>query len=203
MTKGRIAKMRGRAVLARPPVRPRWRRLATDASGIALVEFALLAPILALLLANVVDFSRLVWAQMQSDYAAQIGVQAAYKTCANGTLPAKSNCTNLTSSITTAVHSTSLGSAVSVATGYPSEGYYCACGSDNTNSCSVGALVNVANYSSPPSPFNCSGYTSSGSSVAPGDYVLVNVAYSYSPLFSGLSLASSKTLTGSSLIRLQ
>jgi hypothetical protein len=37
----------------------------------------------------------------------------------------------------------------------------------------------------------------------PGDYVTVQVSYSYTPTFAGLSLASSQTLTSTALERLQ
>src|SRR5215469_11809542 len=63
----------------------RW--LVNDV-GNALIEFGLVAPILVTLLLNLYDFSVLLWAAMQTDYAAQMGAQAAVKTCAGGTLPA-------------------------------------------------------------------------------------------------------------------
>jgi len=145
-----------------------------------------------MLLVNLFDFSSLIWATMQTDYAAQMGAQAALKTCAGGTLPAISNCTGLSTAINTAIHGTSLGSAVSLASGYPTETYYCVSGT---------SLQSVGSYSSPPSPFDCSAAGNSG--VIPGDYVVVQVNYSYNPTFSGLSLASSQTLTGTAMERLQ
>jgi len=161
-------------------------------AGNALIEFALVSPILVTLLVNLFDFSSLIWATMQTDYAAQMGAQAALKTCAGGTLPAISNCTGLSTAINTAIHGTSLGSAVSLASGYPTETYYCVSGT---------SLQSVGSYSSPPSPFDCSAAGNSG--VIPGDYVVVQVNYSYNPTFSGLSLASSQTLTGTAMERLQ
>jgi hypothetical protein len=157
-----------------------------------MIEFALAAPILVTLLLNLFDFSELIWATMQTDYSAQIGAQAALKNCAGGTLPAKTNCASLDSAVTTAIQSTSLGSSVSLATGYPGESYYCVSGT---------SLQSLGGYSSPPSPFDCSAAGNAG--VAPGDYIAVNVNYSYTPTFSGLSLASSQTLTGSAMQRLQ
>ena len=161
-------------------------------TGNALIEFALVAPILVLLLLNLFDFSSLIWARMQTDYAAQMGAQAALKTCSGGTLPAISNCSTLNTAITNAIQGTSLGSGVSLASGYPTETYYCVSGT---------ALQSVGTYSSPPSPFDCS--AAGNSAVVPGDYVSVQVNYSYQPTFSGLSLASSQTLTSSALERLQ
>ena len=167
-------------------------RWLVDDAGNALIEFALIAPILVTLLLNLYDFSVLMWATMQTDYAAQMGAQAAVKTCAGGTLPAISNCAGLNTAVTTAIHGTSLGSGVSLASGYPTETYYCVSGT---------TLQSVGAYSSPPSPFDCS--TVGNSAVIPGDYVTVEVNYSYAPAFAGLSLASSQTLTGTALERLQ
>ena len=164
---------------------------ACDA-GNALIEFALVAPILVLLLLNLFDFSSLIWARMQTDYAAQMGAQAALKTCAGGTLPAISNCAGLNTAIANAIHGTSLGNGVSVTSGYPTETYYCVSGT---------ALQSVGTYSSPPSPFDCS--AAGNSAVVPGDYVTVQVSYTYTPTFTGLSLASSQTLTSTALERLQ
>jgi Flp pilus assembly protein TadG len=167
----------------------RW--LANNA-GNALIEFALVAPILVTLLLNLYDFSVLLWATMQTDYAAQMGAQAAVKTCAGGTLPAISNCAGLNAAVTTAIQGTSLGNGVSLASGYPTETYYCVSGT---------TLQSVGAYSSPPSPFDCT--ATGNSAVIPGDYVTVQVNYSYTPAFAGLSLASSQKLTSTALERLQ
>jgi Flp pilus assembly protein TadG len=164
----------------------------TDDAGNSLIEFALVAPILVTLLLNLFDFSSLIWATMQTDYSAQMGAQAAVKTCAGGTLPAKTNCGGLTTAVTTAIQSTSLGAGVTLANGYPIETYYCVSGT---------ALESVGTDSSPPSPFDCS--AAGNSAVIPGDYVTVQVNYSYKPTFAGLSLASSQTLTSTALERLQ
>jgi Flp pilus assembly protein TadG len=155
-----------------------------------IIEFAFVAPILVVLIMNILDFSSLIWDQMEVDYSAQMGAQAAYKTCSTGTLPAKNstNCPNLIAAVTTATQSTSLATAVALATGSPSETYYCVSGT---------TLAQVATYPTPP-PANCS-----GSASAPGDYIEVDVTYSYSPTFAGLSLASAQTLTGKSVERLR
>ncbi len=153
-----------------------------------MVEFALAAPILVVLLLNLVDFSVLIWATMQTDNSAQMGAQAAFKTCATGPLPAMTtgNCSTLTTAITTAMQSTALGSGVTLASGYPAENYYCTSGT---------SLQSVGTYSSPPSPFDCS--------AAGNASIVVKVNYSYTPTFSGLSLASSQTLSATAVQRLQ
>ena len=156
-----------------------------------MIEFALIAPILVLVIVNILDLTAIVWDQMETDYSAQMGGQAAYKTCSTGTLPATSNCASLNTTVTTAIHSTSLGAAVSLAAGSPSETYYCVSGT---------TLQSVGSYSSPPNPFNCS--AAGNAAATPGDYVEVDVTYAYSPTFPGLSLVSARTLTAKSMQRL-
>jgi Flp pilus assembly protein TadG len=180
--------------------RARLRRLALPGlwssapanSGTAAIEFALVALILVPVLLNLVDFSFLIWGQMEVENAAEIGAQAAYNTCSPGPLPATTNCPTLNTVVTAAIHATSLANSVSLASGYPSETYYCTSGT---------SLQSVGSYSSPPSPFDCS--AAGNAAATPGDYLTVKVTYSYTPLFSGLSLASAQTLTASGIQRLK
>ena len=161
-----------------------------DRAGTAIIEFAFAAPILVLLLLNLFDFSVLIWSTMQTDNSAQMGAQAAFKLCAGGSPPALTNCSGLSAAVTTAAQSTSLGTGVTVVSGYPGEEFYCVSG---TTLQSVGT--------SPPSPYNCSGANPSNAAATPGDYIVVQVNYSYKPTFSGLSLASAHTLTATALQR--
>jgi Flp pilus assembly protein TadG len=180
-----------RGTLNRPGSRWfRLRQVREKNDGNVMIEFAFVAPILVVLIMNILDFSSLIWDQMEVDYSAQMGAQAAYKTCSTGTLPATSKCSGLNTAVTTATQSTSLGTRVALATGSPSEIYYCVSGT---------TLQSVATYPSSP-PADCSAY---GSPSRPGDYIEVDVTYSYSPTFAGLSLASAQTLTGKSMERLQ
>ena len=159
--------------------------------GNVTIEFAFVASILVVMIMNILDFSLLIWAHMEVDYAAQMGAQAAYKSCSTGALPATTNCSGLSTVVTNAIQATSLGTAVTLASGSPSETYYCVSGT---------TLQSVGAYSAPPSPFNCSGAGSP--STIPGDYIGVSVTYSYTPTFAGLTLATAQTLTGSSVERL-
>jgi Flp pilus assembly protein TadG len=172
---------------ARAPIR--W--LANDA-GTAMVEFALAAPILVLLLLNLFDFSVLIWSRMQTDYSAQMGAQAAFKLCGGGSPPQLTNCSGLTAAVTTAVQSTSLSTGVTLASGSPGEDFYCVSGTSTTLQ-SIGT--------SPPSPYDCSTATPSDAAATPGDYIVVQVNYSYKPTFSGLSLASAQTMTARAMQR--
>jgi Flp pilus assembly protein TadG len=163
----------------------------TNHDGNVMIEFAFVAPILVVLIVNILDFSRLIWARMEVDFSAKMGTQAAYKTCSTGTPPAKNNCGSLNAAVTSAIQSTSLGTGVTLTSGYPTETYYCVSGT---------TLQSVAAYPSTP-PANCSAY--GGATVAPGDYIEVDVTYSFAPTFAGLSLASAQTLTGKSVERLK
>jgi Flp pilus assembly protein TadG len=169
----------------------RFRQMVQNHDGNVIIEFAFVAPVLLVLIVNILDFSSLIWDKMEVDYSAQMGAQAAYKTCSTGTMPATSNCTGLNTAVTSAVQATSLGTGVTLASGYPTETYYCVSGT---------TLQSVATYPSSP-PATCTAY--GNPTVTPGDYIEVDVTYSYSPTFSGLSLASAQTLTAKSMERLK
>jgi Flp pilus assembly protein TadG len=161
-----------------------------NGNGNVTIEFAIVAPILVVMIMNIFDFSQLIWARMEVDYSAQMGAQAAQKTC-SAHLPAKTNCAGLTNAVTNAIQATSLGTAVTLASSNPTETYYCVSGT---------TLQSVGTYSAPPSPFNCS--VVGNPSTTPGDYIGVAVTYSYAPIFAGLTLATSQTLTATSVERL-
>ena len=150
------------------------RSYRADVGGVAAVEFAIAAAILLVAMLNAVDVGLYEYRRMELENAAQVGAQAAWKTCYDTStmLPATQNCPSLTSAITGAVQSTSLGSAVNLASGYPTEGYFCVNSS--------GVLQSVGTVDSP-RPANCS--AAGNSSTSPGDYLQIGVTYSYSPLF--------------------
>ena len=155
-------------------------RFGRDTGGGAAIEFASAAIFLVLGVLNAVDFGYYMHQRMEVEYAAQAGAQAAWKTCYDVTsmLPATQNCTGLNNAITAAIHATSLGANLSLQTGYPTEGYYCANSS--------GALQAVGSLASKPA--NCSAAGNAGAS--PGDYIQVGVSYPYAPLFPGVTVMS-------------
>jgi Flp pilus assembly protein TadG len=171
----------------------RWLRpFAREERASAAIEFAATASLLSVGLLNAVDMGYYMYQRMQVENAAQVGAQAAWKTCTN-TLPATQNCSGLNAAITAAIHSTSLGAAVSLASGYPTEGYYCV----NTSN----ALQSVGSLSNRPS--DCSAAGNAGAT--PGDYIQVRVNYSYAPLFPGITVMSAtgiKSITMTSWMRL-
>jgi Flp pilus assembly protein TadG len=167
-------------------------RLRDDTSGTAALEFALVAMFLIVGLLNAVDVGYYTYQRMTVENAAQAGAQAAWKNCSDPStmLPATQNCTtqngaaaNLNAAITAAIQSSSLGTAVSLVSGYPAEGYYCVNAS--------GSLQAVGSLSSKPS--NCS--AAGNSAISPGDYIQVQVTYSYAPLFPGVSVMGASGIT--------
>jgi Flp pilus assembly protein TadG len=155
------------------------RRLSADQRGASAVEFGLIALILVPLLLNVIDFSFLIWARMQVDYAAAVGAQAAYNMC----LSDKDNCqNNWNGPVAAAANSTSLGTLDSSAA---SERYYC----------TVGTTLQPPDGLPPPAsslPPDCG--AQGDPNTKPARYVRVNVTYTFAPLFAELSLVPQQSL---------
>src|SRR5438045_6646517 len=99
------------------------RALSTDKRGVAAIEFGIFAPLLFLALVNVADVTIYLYQRMQAQNATQVAAQAAWKACDLPQLPATVNCPTLTTAIQNALASTSLGTAVSLVSGSPAEGY--------------------------------------------------------------------------------
>ena len=96
--------------------------LPSDQQGTSAIEFAIFAGILCFGLLNTADISIYIYKRMQVENATEMAVQAAWKTCdpSLGHLPATTSCPGLTTAITQAAQSTTLGNQVSFQTGSPS-----------------------------------------------------------------------------------
>jgi Flp pilus assembly protein TadG len=162
-----------------------------DSRGTSAIEFAFIAPFLIIALLNVSDISIYIFQRMQVENAAQMGAQAAWKTCSLAQLPATTNCPGLNQAVQTAVQSTSLGTRVSLS-GSPSEGYYCVNASN--------ALQYMSGVGSKPSDCSSAGAPSG----QPGDYIQVTTTFPYAPLFPGISVggAFSTPINRTALMRL-
>jgi Flp pilus assembly protein TadG len=164
----------------------------SDRRGVGAIEFAFFAGMLSIATLNVVDISIYLFQRMEVETATQMGAQAAWKTCDLQHLPATTNCSGLTQAIQNAIQGTSLGSKVSLQSGSPTEGYYCA------NSSNVLQYVSdVANK-----PADC---TAAGAPlVQPGDYITIQTTYSYAPLFPGITVGGSfpTPITRTTMMRL-
>lgn len=164
-----------------------------DSRGVAAVEFAIIASAVGVVILNVADLATYLFDRLEVENAVQMGAQQAYATCPVANLPATVNCSGLNTAITAAIQSTSLGTAVTLVSGYPSEAYYCV----NTS----GALTSVGPVTSA-NPGNCS--AAGSSSTKPGDYLQVQVTYTYAPMFGTASVASllPTTITNTGWVRL-
>jgi Flp pilus assembly protein TadG len=150
-----------------------------DQRGVAAIEFGIFSILLFTSLANVTDVSIYIYQRMQVENATEVAAQAALKTCgSSSTLPATTNCANLLTAVTTAMQSTSLGAAVTLQAGSPSEGYYCI----NPG----GALQFVSDVSSKPADCTAVGMPA----LLPGDYITIATTFTYTPIFAKLSVAA-------------
>ena len=178
-----------------------WSTFRRETRGTAAVEMALVTALLAYPVLNVADLGMYAYQSMQVANAAQAGARAAWSQCNASTMwPATANCGTNGATLTSVVsgpagiHSTSLASGVSLVSGYPKEGYYCATttnalaattGGTGTNPTSVGAAP------AQPSPNDCSTVTGAVVGATPGDYVSVSVTFTYTPLFTGVRTVAS------------
>lgn len=167
--------------------RPGNARFLSDRRGAAAAEMALWLTVLILPIMNVVDIGFYVFQRMQVELAAQAAVQAIRKQCYDSYTPITQNCGSITSVATTAAQSTLLASGVTLASGYPAEGYYCVNGSNAL--VLVGSSGKVGTPPTKPNPNDCSGVIG-GSTSAPSVYARVGVTYTYTPPFATISLAS-------------
>lgn len=158
--------------------------IRSDQRGASALEFAIFAGTLAFGLLNTADVSIYIYQRMQVENATEMAVQAAWKACdpVQNQLPATTSCPGLTTAITNAVHSTTLGTYVSVQAGSPTEAYYCVDGS--------GALQNVGAVNQTP-PADCSAV--GNATAQPADYIQITTTFSYAPLFNGVTIASTFT----------
>lgn len=157
-------------------------------NGVSVVEFALVAPILAFLAVNVFDVAIYFYTAMQVANAAQMGAQAAWELCdpntrpdaPNTQLPATLNCPGFTAAdrtkVEAAVRSTTLGAQVQLVSGYPSEAYYCLISG-------VLQPLGLPLEADPKNaPQNCAHIGLPN--VKPGDFIEVRVTYDYTPILS-------------------
>jgi Flp pilus assembly protein TadG len=169
------------------------RAVWADRRGVAAVEFGIFSVLLFASLANVTDVSIYIYQRMQVENATEVAAQAALKTCGStNTLPATINCANLLTAVQTAMRSTSLGTAVTLQNGSPSEGYYCVNAS--------GALQFVSGVNSKPADCSAAGMPA----LQPGDYITIATTFTYQPIFARLSVAAAfpTPITKTAIMRL-
>jgi len=143
-------------------------------TGAAAAEFALVLTLLTIPLLNAFDIGVYVYQRMQLDNAAQVAVQTAWAQCApSGDVPAmvNNNCAGLAAAMTAAIKTTPLGAGVTIT-------------STTENYCCPGAgTITCQGPVATTTPVNCT------SGQPPGDYIFITASYTYSPLYSGVSVA--------------
>jgi Flp pilus assembly protein TadG len=170
----------------------RLRALVRDARGVAAIEFAFIAGFLAIAVLNVADVAMFYYQKLEANNATQVGAQAVWATCDLNHIPATVKCPNMNAAITRSIQSTSLGASVTLSNGYPTEAYYCVNSS--------GALQRMSDVASEPADCTAAGSPTTG----PADYVVIQTTYTYTPLFTGMSVGSllPSTIVSTSWVRL-
>lgn len=168
-----------------------WSGFRRDERGVAAVETALVGSFLVVALFNVVEISRYAYLFMEVASASQAGAQAAIVRCDTSHTPVTINCPNAQADVTTAMRGTSLGSSITLVGGL-SEGWYCVNGS--------GVLQFMSNAASKPA--NCG--AAGDASTVPSLYLKLNAAYTYEPIFPGLTIAATfpPTITRTAWMRM-
>jgi Flp pilus assembly protein TadG len=154
------------------------RRILTDQSGVAAVEFALVGSLLVGALFNVAEVSRYAYLAIQVSAASQAGAQGAIVACDTQHIPATINCPGVATAVNTALHSTSLGNNISLVGGLQ-EDWYCV-------STTTHALQQVGDAAHKPA--NCA--AAGDATASAGLYMRVNVTYHYDAMFPGLTIAA-------------
>jgi Flp pilus assembly pilin Flp len=153
-----------------------------DQKGVSAIEFSLFVGFLAFGLLNTADVSIYIYKRMQVENATEMGAQAAWKACDITQLPATTNCPGLMTSVQNAIQSTSLGTQVSLQAGYPAEGWYCVDSS---------GVLQYDSAITSPKPVDCSAWGTP--TMKPADYIKLGTTYTYTPLFTGVTVASAFT----------
>jgi Flp pilus assembly protein TadG len=168
-------------------------RFRRSQDGVAALEMSLVGGLFVIGLLNGGELGRYTYEKMMADTSAQAGAAAALASCDVAHVPATVSCPALASAVNTGIHSTNLGTGVSL-NGALSEGYYCL---NNSH-----ALVYVSDVSSPPAP-DCSAV--SNPSGTPALYLLVSTKFTYTPMFKGLTVVDAlpSTFTDTSWMRMK
>ena len=184
--------------------RPTLRGLLVGTSGSAALEMALWVGVIVVPLLSVTDIGLYGYRKMQVQVAAQQGAEAVRRACGFAAAPVTDTtqcaASTLANAISSGLAGTSLGTDVTLASGYPIEGYYCV----NNTTGVLTAVGTLGTTGSPPTgTATCTG-VNTGSTAPPVDYIRVKVTYTYSPMFSSLSVGSLLTtpITGEAWLRL-
>lgn len=155
-------------------MRIRRTRLACNESGVALLEFALLAPVLALLCVGTIDLGLAFASQLQ--LAAAVGEGAQYAFLTGGSVQ--------TTAVQTVVQKATALPGVTATVNYNANACYCPVGTPPTLSSQTCGVP-------------CADDT------LPGKYLSISAAYTYSPIFPAYGLVANPGLVEKVTVRVQ
>jgi Flp pilus assembly protein TadG len=180
------------------------RRFAEDRSGIAAIEFALVLPVVALIVAASVDFGAILFTKFKLDEsvssAANYAMVNAGSVNSTGALSLATTLANLVASSrgsgwanssvqVNAGQSAAVTNAALTTSGAGSQADSCYCPTGSAASVTWGSAQTC-------------GASCPGGGFA-GKFVQLSANRSYTPLFSGFGLVASHTITASSLVQVQ
>lgn len=179
------------------------RRFLRAEGGTASFEMLIWTVVVLVPVASVIDVGIYVVQDLQLRAAAQAAAQQIRATCRNEDPPYTTNCSGMATAATTGAQRTGLGTAVTVDSSYPIEGYYCTKTSDSLLYV-VGTEGTVSTAPTRPDPFNCSAYGNNRADM-PGVYIRVKTNHTYTPMFPNISIASllPSAMAHTSWIRMQ
>ncbi|MDR3507433.1 MAG: pilus assembly protein [Caulobacteraceae bacterium] len=190
-------------------IRAKIRRLAarigiTDRRGVAAVEFALIAPLFAMLLAAMIDFGGVLYTKFQLDSAVSAGanyalVNAASVNSVNGATLASTVARVVATSqgaawanggiVVNNGPTSTVTSGTAVASGTASNADSCYCPTTSGSTFSWGSAA------------TCSSSCPSGGLA--GKFVRISASRAYTPMFSSYGIVSSHTITATALVQVQ
>jgi Flp pilus assembly protein TadG len=176
---------------ARPSL---FARLRGCRAGTATIEFAIVASALLMVMLNGVEVARYYFAKMELQNAVQMAGQAVWKLCdTTAKIPTNTNCTNRDTKITNSLQATSLGTDVTLSSGFPTEAWFC-----------INSGTGVLQSAGSTKPTDCSSYGGTAAQSA-GYYVTIQAQYTYAPIFTTITVGGSlpTTVTAKTVTRLQ
>ena len=164
----------------------RMQELWRSQRGVAMIEFAVVMPVLVLLMLPLIDLGMGFYTKTQMMTAAEAGSQYAFVHGWNGT--STTTQTAILSAVTSATSLSGLSAS-------PAPVLACGCANGTT-----------ITYSSPGgsfTPSSCFALTACANTQKPGAYVTVSTQVNYTPLFSYWIFGGTATLSASSTLRIQ
>ena len=178
--------------------------LGRDARGVSAVEFALVSPVLILILAGAVDLGGAIYAKFQLDCAVNAAVDYAMVNASSVNSTAGPALASTMAALVANAQGPSAANASITVNGGPTS-------TTGGSSASAGGAASAANSCYCPSgtapSVDWGAAATCGASCGGGGYagkfVLVQASTAYTPIFSGFGFMTSGQITSSSIVRVQ